>query len=271
MKRTIKILINVVIPIALIFSAFRYRLFLGVLASSLYIIYIYYINQTRIFEILGKYCYSKGNIQKGLFWFRKAYESKRATPYTMVLYAYILLKNSDIEQADEILSKLMQSNLSFADEMNVKSNYALVLWKKGLIDEAVKLLEEVLEKYEHTTVYGSLGYLLIVAGDLDKALDFNLKAYEYNNLNTIIIDNLAQVHYLRGEYDKSMELYEKLMTLKPAFPEAYYNYGLVLLEFKRYQEAYDSMKKALDYDFSYLSTVSKSEVESKMKQVECML
>jgi len=170
--------------------------------------------------------------------------------------------------AEEILSNLLNSKLDFTDKMNVKSNYALVLWKKGLIEDAVKMLEDVIKQYENTTVYGSLGYILIASGDLDKALEFNLKAYEYNYSNGIIVDNLAQTYYLRKDYQKAEELYKKLMELKPAFPEAYYNYGLVLLQLGKNQEAYESMQKALQYEFSYLSTITKQEVETKMKEIE---
>jgi len=229
---------------------------------------MFYKNHVKIFEVLGKYYYAKGNSQQGLQWFERAYRSKKATPYTMVLYAYILLKNGNINVAEEILSNLLNSKLDFTDKMNVKSNYALVLWKKGLIEDAVKMLEDVIKQYENTTVYGSLGYILIASGDLDKALEFNLKAYEYNDSNGIIVDNLAQTYYLRKDYQKAEELYKKLMELKPAFPEAYYNYGLVLLQLGKNQEAYESMQKALQYEFSYLSTITKQEVETKMKEIE---
>ena len=103
---------------------------------------------------------------------------------------------------------------------------------------------------------------------MDKALKFNQEAYEYNDSNSIIMDNLGQAYYLNGDYSKAAEIYEKLMAANPTFPEAYYNYGLVLLAMGKKEEALEMMKKALNYDFTYLSTVTKENVEEKIREVQ---
>ena len=68
------------------------------------------------------------------------------------------------------------------------------------------MLEEIIKTYETTTVYGSLGYLLILKGNLENALQFNLKAYEYNPSDKIIQDNLGQNYYLLGQYEKAKDI-----------------------------------------------------------------
>jgi tetratricopeptide (TPR) repeat protein len=162
----------------------------------------------------------------------------------------------------------MSKLLSADDKMNVKSNMALVLWKKGQIDDALNMLKEVFENYKTTTIYGSLGFLLILKGDLDKALEFNLEAYEYNDSNAVILDNLGQTYYLMGEYDKSKEIYKKLVSSNPSFPEPYFNYGLVMKQKGNVERALELMNQALTYRFSFLSTVSKEEIEAEIEKLK---
>jgi tetratricopeptide (TPR) repeat protein len=151
--------------------------------------------------------------------------------------------------------------------MLLKSNIALVQWKKGQLDDAVATLEEVFAGFKNTAVYGSLGYLLILKGDLEKALEFNREAYDYNNQNAVIVDNLGQNYYLMGEYDSAGEVYEKLLAGKPDFPEPYYNYGLVLAATGCRERALELFRKALEQKFSFLSAITREEVEHAIRKL----
>ena len=222
----------------------------------------------KLYSFLGTANYSRGNMENAIKWFGKACRSRHCAPRTKTSYAYLLLKTGSIERAEKTLTDLLNTGLQQDDEMHAKSNLALVFWKKGNLDKAVAMLEEVIDNYENSTVYGSLGYLLILKGDLDRALDFNLKAYEYNSSNTVILDNLGQTYYLKGDYDKALEIYENLMQKKPSFPEAYYSYGLVLRAKGNTQKAVEFMKKALNYRLSFLSTVTREEMESTIEEME---
>lgn len=263
-----RFLTNFALPAAAIIILFRKNFIYGIIALILYTLYGLYTGKASIFAIMGSRNYSKGNMEEAIKWFDKAYKSGSAKPMTVTSYAYLLLKCGNITEAEKILNEQMNKLLSNEEKMNVKSNLALVLWKKGQLDEAVNMLEEVFSNYKTTTIYGSLGYLLILKGDLNKALEFNLEAYEYNSSNAVIQDNLGQTYFLMGEYDKSQEIYEKLVSTNPSFPEAYYNYGLLMKQKGELNKALELMKKALEYKFSFLSTVSREEVEAEIKNIE---
>lgn len=102
-----------------------------------------------------------------------------------------------------------------------------------------------------------MGYLLILQGDYGKALEHNLAAYEYNSNDKIIQDNLGLNYYLLDMYDRSEEIYEALLEKSPTFPDPYFNYGLVFLKLNEPEKAIEYMKKALEYNFSYLSSLTK--------------
>jgi tetratricopeptide (TPR) repeat protein len=189
-----------------------------------------------------------------------------------VSFAYLLLKQGRNEEAGEVMEHVMKgSGLKGNEEINAKSTMALVLWKKGDLDGAVEMLTDLHDKYKNSTVYGSLGYLLMLQGDYKKALGYNLEAYEYNGSDKVIQDNLGQNYYLLGEYDKAQEVYEKLIEESPQFPEPYYFYGKVLIARGKLEEGLESMKKAMNYKFSFLSTTTMEEIEEEIKKCEAQI
>lgn len=263
-----KLLIYLILPLLVIVALFRFSAAAGFAGILVYAGFLLYTLKETAFVLLGSMAYSKGDIEKAIAWFGRANKSGKANPRNSVSYAYLLLKSGKLEDSEKVLNSLLSSSLKQDDRMHAMSNLALVLWKKGELDEAVSMLEEVIKDFKTSNVYGSLGYLLILKGDLEKALEFNLEAYDYNSSNSIILDNLGQTYYLKGEYDRALEIYEKLMQSKPSFPEAYYNFGLVLAKKGDYERALQSMQNALNYRFTFLSTVAKEEITRAIENLE---
>ncbi|MGE5614662.1 MAG: tetratricopeptide repeat protein [Bacillota bacterium] len=269
MNKTYKyLIIGLVIPAIITIIAARINAWLGVAVLLIYLAGLSYFNRARIFSIIGSRKYTLGNTGEALKWFKKAHETKRAGARISASYAYILLRNGDLAASEDVLRQVMNSSRRTEDAPYIKSIMALVLWKKGELDNAVDMLEEIIKTYKTTSVYGSLGYLLILKGDLERALNFNLEAYDYNSSDRIIQDNLAQNYYLLGKYDKAEEIYKPLLESNPSFPEPYYNYGLLLEKLGENGRALEFMKKALDYKFTYLSSITREEVESKIREIE---
>lgn len=261
-------LLKFLLPVIIIIVILNSNILLGIISIIAYISFMLYSGRIRIYSYKGRMSYSRGDLNDAAQWFRKACETGKAKTETKVSYAYILLKSGNLEDSEKTLSSLLSSKLDKDTEMLVKSNLALVLWKKGSFDDALDMMDEVIKNYKTSTVYGTMGYFLILRGDLDRALEFNLEAYDYNSADAIITDNLGQTYYLRGEYDKASELYEKLIPTKPNFPSAYYNYGLLLFKQGKNEDAIDNMQKALNFKFSFLSTISKEEIEAKIEEIK---
>lgn len=262
-------LLKFVLPLIafIMFLAF-FKPFAAAFFAALYIAYMLYSARASIFAILGNITYGRGEMQKSAEWFKKAYMTGKARPNTIISYAYLLLKQGNIDESEKILAGFLNSKPDFDAEMLAKSNLALVLWKKDRLDDAINMLEEVFAQYKTTVIYGSLGYFYILKGDLDKALAFNTEAFEYNSTNTVILDNLGQTYYLRNDLDKAIEIYEKLMSSSPTYPEAYYNYGLVLDRMGQKDKAMEFMEKALNFRFTFLSTVTREEIEAKISELK---
>ncbi|HEY0828061.1 MAG TPA: tetratricopeptide repeat protein, partial [Bacilli bacterium] len=198
MHKLMVTLLKILIPLLIIYICFRYHFWIGVLSVVICIAYSFYKGRGGIYASLGNIQYAKGNVQKSMVWLNRAYHTPGCPAQYVNAYGYLLLKSGDVEQAEQIFFKLLNSNPSRAVEMSARLNMVLVIWKKGNTTEAIEKTREIYADYKNSLVYSVLGYFLILEGDLDKALAFNLEAYEYNNTNHVILDNLGQTYYLSG-------------------------------------------------------------------------
>ena len=211
-------LIIYAIMILLFLLVLSYNSLLGYMLFIAFVLYISFMERSAFYIILTNRYYKKGDLQKSLKWLKKAYLASKNKPGTAILYGYLLLKTGNVKESEEVFVDLLNSNIDKNSKMKAQSNYALVLWKKGQLEEGVKMLEEVFAHYKNTTIYGSLGYLLILTGDLNRALQFNKEAYEYNDSDPVILDNLGYTYYKIGNQKRPEEIYEMLMSLTPSIP-----------------------------------------------------
>ncbi|PYG85815.1 tetratricopeptide repeat protein [Ruminiclostridium sufflavum DSM 19573] len=224
---------------------------------------------SQIFSLKASLAFQKGNIQETIDLLGKAYKTGKAKASVVSTYGYMLLKYGKLEEAIKIFTEqLSSSTLSDTDRFNVQSNYALALWKNGQLDDAISLLEKVIAKFKNTNIYGSLGYLYNLKGNLEKALSFNLEAYDYNSTNGIILDNLGETYYLLDDFENAQRVFKELMTLNPKFPEAYYDYALVYEKTGDKEKCIEYLKKAMQYKPNYLSAITAEDIEDRLKKME---
>ena len=215
-----------------------------------------------------------GNEKKGLELLEKLMEKKKVNIDMKVFYAFYLMKNGDFKKARQVFDRLILpfdehiEKSAKATKVQVKQNHALLLWKEGNLEEAIKITEEIIKNYKNTVVYGNLGYFYVLAKS-EKALEFNLEAYDFASDDAVILDNLGFSYYIAGNLEKAEEMYEKIHSGKkePAFPEAYYNYGLVALKKGDKEKAKELFEKALLQKFSYLSDLDKETVEKALEEL----
>lgn len=202
-----------------------------------------------------------------------------------VLFGYYLLQHGCIKKAREVFDGFVMNDRRVLKpekrtkdgkiklnrrEMLAKTNYALLLWKEGNIDGAVRLLEAVHSKMHTTDLYCNLGFLYILQGDLDKALAYNKEAYDFSPEHNGICDNLGCTYFMRGDFEAAKEIYEEISAHKkqPSFPECYYNYGRVLAKTGDKKGAEEMFEKALSLPFNGFSNVKKEQVEAALQELK---
>jgi len=269
MKGLTNVLIRFIIPLAVFFVLFIYLGTLGILIGViLFLGFIAYLNRALILQNIAGKRYQKGDFDGALRDLDRAVTLSPGQTRVRAVYAYMLLKLGHTEKAAEQIKKANELCKIESERNTTKVTQALIFWKQNETDKAIALLEELIKTYQTTNVYGTLGFLYIEKGDYEKALSFNLEAYDYNNTNTIIVDNLGLSYYLNHEYDKALETYKSLMKLKPTFPEAFYNYARVLEHFGEFEEALYMCRNAQSLKFWNISTITREMVDEAVQRLE---
>lgn len=223
-------------------------------------------------QLAAQTYYVKGNADKGEKLYRMAYKTGLMTADCKISYSSFCLRENRFEKGRRLLNEVINSSrTTSADKLNAKHNLAVLTWKEGNLDEAVSLLEIVHKQIPATNTYGTLGVLYLEKVKQDKnysdVLDFMLEAYDYNDSDKTIADNLGELYLLMGEYEKAKEVYDKLLEQELFTPMPYYNYGLVLKNLGDTEGAKASFEKALNCRFTSVITVTKEMVQQQLESL----
>jgi len=227
-----------------------------------YLIFTVYRNMPTLQATKGSRAYNAGNVDMAMEYFRRAVNHPFAKPYIKSSYGYTLLREGQLEEAEKYLVEAQESNMKDPRfRYNNTLNLSILAWKKGDLDRAITIVEEIKDSYKNSIMYEILGYLYIAEGDYEKALALNKEAHEFNEGDHVITDNLAQSYYFLGEYDKAEALYEGIVNYV-RFPEAHYYYGMILWKKKDYLGAHEALSMATKLKMSFLSILSKEDLDA---------
>jgi tetratricopeptide (TPR) repeat protein len=89
-----------------------------------------------------------------------------------------------------------------------------------------EIKDKIRKKPGDISSYNQLGVLYAQAGKLELATPVFSKAYGESNFLSALINNLANIYCLKGDYEKAIEKYNAAITIKPKKAEYYINKGL---------------------------------------------
>ena len=262
-------IVKFIIPIVVIWiMATAFGWIGGLIGFVACVAVIAYTGRATFLFLAGSYKYND-NRELGLKLMEKAYKTGKLSGERALTFAFLVLRDGQVDRADKLINKityLKKNEIKKGHLMLAKIHNALIMWKRGNLADAIIALEELYDEgYKSTTFYGTMGYFYILDGQLSKALQFNLEAYEYNSTNPIIQDNLATNYLALAEYDKAQEIYDKLLAQEPKFIEPYYNYAKLMEIRGNKGEAVNYYKKALEYEEKFLSTITHEDIKAKLE------
>jgi tetratricopeptide (TPR) repeat protein len=266
MKGLNSIIINFILPIVVLYFVFRINSLLGWLLVLIFILYSTFKSRSDIYAHIGNNAYMKGNEEKAFIWIKKAATLKESKVKFKIGYAFLLVKRDQIEAAEKIINEILNSSATKDDKFNARVTLSLVEWKKGRLYYAINILEDVYSNFKNTNLYVYLGFLYLLKGDIEKAIKFNEEAYEYNDTNSLILNNLAQVYFKAEDFDKCEEILVKLLEKTPNYSEPYYLLGFIMLQKGEQEKAKNYFKQAQIYKVSFFSTLNDQIIKGKIDE-----
>lgn len=223
----------------------------------------------NIYGMLGYLNQIRGKADRALALYEKAMAKGVSIPSCQMAYGVMLLRKGEFEQARQVFGRLIVDYPhSEPVKYRAKINQALAYWKLGDLDTALEMLTEVHNKLRNSRTYSILGYLLIEAGDLDKALEFNLEALDYDDTDEEILDNLGQVYYLKGDINQALMYFSRAYEENPDQLSTLYHLGCIYQDRGDKAKALEFLRKAGNRNISALSTVSRDQIEERLRALE---
>lgn len=217
--------------------------------------------------------HQRGQKDEAMQMYEELYQSGVVQASYMLPYSVLLLRSGGDEnvyqKVREILVKAQKApDLTDERRQQLLMNYAIAVWKLGDLEKAVSTLEASHRKSPNSLTYQSLGFLYIETGDQEKALNYNLEALDYDEEDSITLDNLGQVYYrLMGDKENARSYFEKAHAIKPTQIDTLYFLALMDEEDGKLKEAEEKITTALEGNFSPLNHVSRSMAEDMYKRL----
>lgn len=217
--------------------------------------------------------HQKGDVEGA----RKDYEALLAQgimkPSFLLPYSVLLLRDGtqdSYQRVKNLLAKIQKSpELSKEDRSQLLMNYAVADWKLGNQDKAIALLEASHRERPCGLTYQTLGFLYVDAGEADKALAFNTEALDYDDEDSVVLDNMAQYHYrLMNDKQAAKPYFDKAHELKPGQIDTLWFLSRYDLEAGDRQAAIDKLQTSLEGRFSPLNHVSKEDVTQEIARLQ---
>lgn len=278
MSLIVSVIIAIILVVGLGYAA-PYLLFNSLLGGNVYQVVSILLaigvsavlNIPMLYMLSANSAYKKGEWKNAVEKYKKAYRTKRLSADMEIYCGYILLKEGDKKTCEEIFEAVSKKKLTDRQKDSLDTNKAILLWKKGQLDEAIELLKAVWDRSPSVTAAGTLGALMLVAaretGDYGEALSFCESTNEQFTYERTIMANLGEAYYLCGQNEDALRVFGELMDCGSQAPAPFYYYALALLKAGRQEEAEEMLNLSLRQRFSALSTVPKKVVRAKLEEI----
>lgn len=212
--------------------------------------------------------HQEGRIEEAMKLYQEVMDEGNKDPAVFLPYSVLLIRNGHYAKAREMLVKNQKLPMGPDQKNQLFVNYAACVYKMGELQKGIDLLERQHQKQPSGMIYETLGYLYIEAGDVEKALSYNMEAYDYDDEDAITLDNLGQIHYrMLGDKEKAKEYFEKAIEVKPGQIDTLYFLAQYDLEAGDTEAAKEKLEKAMEGRFSPLNHATKEMVQELLNKL----
>lgn len=209
---------------------------------------------------------------KALVMYKESYEAGCRESNVVMGYATLLMRYGEYEKSKDLL--LMCDKLKGVDAKSrrrIRESYAVCQWRLGNLDKAIELIREADRTGKTAFVYTVLGYFLIekaiATGDFAEAEAYNLEAYNYDDEDAGILDNMGQLYYAMGDSDKAYDFFARAYHAKPTQPPTLYFIAKINLERGNMEKARQFIDKCLQGNFSALCSISREQAQALSDEI----
>ena len=213
---------------------------------------------------------SKGDVESAKKMYEEALAAGMDTAQYMLAYSVLLLRGGEYEKAKGLLVKAQKApGITEAQRQQLFMNYAVACYKLGDLNRAIELMEKQHQRGLSGLVFGTLGYLYVESGDLEKAKAFNQAAIDYDDSDPIALDNMGQTLFrLAGDKEAAKPYFEKALKEKASQIDTLYFLAQYDIDAGNKEAAIEKLEKALEGRFSPLNHATREKVQEALDKLK---
>lgn len=216
--------------------------------------------------------HQRGNKDEAMAMYETLYNDGVIMANYILPYSVLLLRSGQDDAYPKVREMLVKAqkapDLTDDRRQQLLMNYAIAVWKLGELDKAVSTLEASHRQAPCSITYQALGFLYIETGDAEKAMAYNMEALDYDDEDSVTLDNLGQIHYrLLGDKEAALPYFKKAHENRPSQIDTLYFLAMYDEEAGRLEDAEQKLKTALDGSFSPLNHVDRQMAEEALLRI----
>ena len=267
MKRSIlNTLLNVLAIVFIVFLMIKVSVLTGSILLLSFIIFKLTINKHLIYMFKGAKKLRANNLEEALSLYRKAALCNSSNVKAIKTYVFLELKIGSYAEALETLKRIVSKRKFLPEDANqLDLLQAILYWKLNDIKTSLQILDDLkTNNFNSLNFYEVYGYVLIQYENFEKAISISNEGLKVDELSQIIRANLGEVFYKIGDIEKACFYFDELIDECVNFSEPYYFMGIISKEKEDFYKAKELLNKALKYDESILSNLSKNDIENAL-------
>ena len=258
-------LLNVLAIIFIVFLMIKVSMPTGSILLLSFTIFKLTINKHLIYMFKGAKKLRANNLEEALSLYRKAALCNSSNVKTIKTYVFLELKIGSYDEALETLKRIVSKRKFLPEDANqLDLLQAILYWKLNDIKTSLQILDLKANNFNSLDFYEVYGYVLIQDEDFEKAISISNEGLKVDELSQIIRANLGEIFYKIGDIKKACFYFDELIDECVNFSEPYYFMGIISKEKEYFYKAKEFLNKALKYDESILSNLSKNDIENAL-------
>lgn len=235
----------------------------------------------------GKLSEARKKYPEALQLYAEAYEAGCRKTSILMAYAVLLMRSGEFERARELMREISKDkSMSEDTHFELRINYAICLWRLGILDKAIETAEFAGKHAKNGSYYSTLGTLLVDRAkqdhDFESVKKFLDEAMEYDDEDPATLDNMGELVLLMSDEARasgnieeadalrkqSVEYYEKAHEEKPGQITTLYALAKFERENGNIERAKELVDKAIVHSSSKVCPISIEMLKELKAQLE---
>jgi protein O-mannosyl-transferase len=205
-------------------------------------------NKNELFIVFGDSLSALGEIDEAAIQYKKALKLNSDSAKAHNHFGAFLIKNNKIDKALFHFKAAAKIN---PDDENFKANLKTTIQAKNRLESAIeKKVKQLQKKPIDPASHTELGHLYKKIGDIDAGLTHHKKALAIDPDFIPALNALAFDHAAKKEYDSSVLLLKKILTIDSNKPDTYFNIACIYAKQDKVREAVSWLQKAVEKGYN---------------------